>query len=163
MRKPVDILQRILIHKAEEIARGQTFQTIYDLEAMIKNQEDPRGFCANIVATINAGKPAVIAELKKASPSKGVIRSDFEPEVIAKSYAQNGATCLSVLTDVNFFQGHNDFLSVARKASGLEKDLDNVQCIVMSDTGHNMYMERPDALAKIVSDFVNSHELPRRV
>ena len=119
MRKPADILQRILIHKAEEIVRFQSIHTLHDLEVMVKNQEDPRGFCANIVATINTGKPAVIAELKKTSPSKGVIRSDFEPESIAKSYAQNGATCLSVLTDINFFQGHNDFLGVARKASGL--------------------------------------------
>ena len=119
MSKPVDILQRILIHKAEEIARFQSVHTIHDLEVMVKNQEDPRGFCDNVVATINSGKPAVIAELKKASPSKGVIRSDFEPESIAKSYAQNGATCLSVLTDINFFHGHNDFLGAARKASGL--------------------------------------------
>ncbi len=92
MSKPVDILHRILIHKAEEIAGLQNTQTMHDLEVMVKNQEDPRGFCDNVVATINSGKPAVIAELKKASPSKGVIRSDFELELIARSYAQNGAT-----------------------------------------------------------------------
>lgn len=114
-----DILQRILARKAEEIVARQAIYTIKDLEATAKTSEEPRGFCDAIATTIKVGKPAVIAELKKSSPSKGIIRSDFQPELIAESYARNGATCLSVLTDVNFFQGHNDYLGVARKASRL--------------------------------------------
>ena len=80
---------------------------------------DPRGFTAAIQQRIGQGQPAVIAEIKKASPSKGLLRADFQPAAIARSYAQGGATCLSVLTDSDFFQGHEDYLQQARAACQL--------------------------------------------
>ena len=119
MNESPDILRRILARKVEETAERRSIYTIRDLETAAKYQEEPRGFCDAIVAKVDGGSPAVIAELKKASPSKGIICRDFQPDLIAEAYALNGATCLSVLTDVDFFQGHNDFLSAARKASGL--------------------------------------------
>ena len=119
MNNPDNILTQILARKKEEISSRRAFQSIEKLKKAMRNQEDPRGFVEAIIKKTEIGETAIIAELKKASPSKGIIRSDFEPEVIAKSYSQNGATCLSVLTDVDFFQGHNDFVGIARNASGL--------------------------------------------
>ena len=119
MKDPSDILERIVSRKVDEIAERRVLHNLADLEVAARSQEDPRGFADAITATLITGKVAVIAEVKKASPSKGVIRPDFNPEMIAASYARHGATCLSVLTDVDFFQGQNEFLTGARAASGL--------------------------------------------
>lgn len=105
MKDPSDILERIVSRKVDEIAERRVLHNLADLEVAARSQEDPRGFADAITATLITGKVAVIAEVKKASPSKGVIRPDFNPEMIAASYARHGATCLSVLTDVDFFSG----------------------------------------------------------
>ncbi|HXP00361.1 MAG TPA: indole-3-glycerol phosphate synthase TrpC [Luteibacter sp.] len=114
-----DILHRILARKREEIAERSRTVTLDDLAARIAGLEDTRGFVAAIDSRLHDGKPAVIAEIKKASPSKGLIRADFDPATIARSYEQGGATCLSVLTDADFFQGHEDFVRQARDACAL--------------------------------------------
>ena len=114
-----DILNRILDRKAEEIAERQHNVPLAELTARIADQPDTRGFAAAIEAKIEAGLPAIIAEVKKASPSKGVIRADFDPAAIARSYEEAGAACLSVLTDRDFFQGSEAFLQQARKACSL--------------------------------------------
>ena len=119
MNNPDNILIQILARKKEEINARRAMHSIEDLEKAVRNQEDPRGFVEAITKKIKIGETAIIAELKKASPSKGIIRPDFEPAIIAKSYSLNGATCLSVLTDIDFFQGHNDFVCIARNVSGL--------------------------------------------
>ena len=100
-----DILNRILKRKAEEVAERRVQMPLAELIARAANLPDTRGFAAAIEAKIEAGLPAVIAEVKKASPSKGVIRTNFCPAAIARSYAAGGATCLSVLTDQRFFPG----------------------------------------------------------
>ncbi|WP_455206224.1 indole-3-glycerol phosphate synthase TrpC [Kaarinaea lacus] len=114
-----DILKKILARKQEEIAERSVNVTLEDLRARIASSSPVRGFVNAIEKTIADGKPAVIAEIKKASPSKGVIRESFDPVAIAKSYAQGGATCLSVLTDVDFFQGADSYLQQARAACSL--------------------------------------------
>jgi indole-3-glycerol phosphate synthase len=114
-----DILNRILARKAEEIAERQMKLPLPELMARIAELPDTRGFAAAIEAKIAAGLPAVIAEVKKASPSKGVIRANFDPAAIAKSYEKAGAACLSVLTDSDFFQGSEAFLQQARAACSL--------------------------------------------
>jgi indole-3-glycerol phosphate synthase len=114
-----DILQTILARKAEEVAARAASLPLAEVQARAADQPPPRGFAAAIEAGIAAGGPAVIAEVKKASPSKGVIRADFDPAVIARSYAAGGAACLSVLTDVDFFQGSDANLQLAREACTL--------------------------------------------
>ena len=114
-----DILHRILDRKVQEIAERSRKRTLDDLAARIADLEPTRGFVAAIDARLHDGDPAVIAEIKKASPSKGLIREDFDPAAIARSYEQGGATCLSVLTDADFFQGHEDFVGQARAACNL--------------------------------------------
>ena len=114
-----DILDRILVRKIEEIAERSARVSMSELIARVADLDDTRGFAAAIEAKIEAGLPAVIAEIKKASPSKGVIRTDFDPATIAQSYERGGATCLSVLTDVDFFQGSEDYLRQARAACSL--------------------------------------------
>lgn len=114
-----DILDRILERKVEEVAERRLHVPLADLTARIADAPDTRGFAAAIEARIDAGLPAVIAEVKKASPSKGVIRADFDPAAIARSYATAGATCLSVLTDRDFFQGSEACLQQARAACSL--------------------------------------------
>lgn len=114
-----DILDRILARKVEEVAERSARLPLNELAARIADLPDTRGFAAAIEATIEAGQPAVIAEIKKASPSKGVIRADFDPLAIAHSYAKGGATCLSVLTDVDFFQGADRFLEQVRAGCDL--------------------------------------------
>lgn len=114
-----DILDRILARKVEELAERSGRLPLAELIARVADLPDTRGFAAAIESGIEAGKPAVIAEVKKASPSKGVIRADFDPAAIARSYEQGGASCLSVLTDADFFQGHEDYLRQARAACSL--------------------------------------------
>ena len=114
-----DILNRILARKAEEVAERRARLPEAELIARIAELPGTRGFAAAIEAKIDAGLPAVIAEVKKASPSKGLIRTDFDPAAIAKSYAAAGAACLSVLTDSDFFQGSEAFLQQAREACSL--------------------------------------------
>lgn len=113
------ILRRILDRKAEEIYTRQGNAPEAELRERFVDVPPPRGFSAALEAKIAARQPAVIAEIKKASPSKGVIREDFRPAEIAQSYAQHGATCLSVLTDVDFFQGSDDYLQEVRAACDL--------------------------------------------
>ncbi|WP_457944441.1 indole-3-glycerol phosphate synthase TrpC [Vreelandella alkaliphila] len=113
------ILTRILARKDEEVAERRQAVSEADLLALADKQSAPRGFIAALNARIAAGDAAVIAEVKKASPSKGVMREDFHPDDIAKRYAEGGAACLSVLTDADFFQGHEDFLIAARDACDL--------------------------------------------
>ncbi len=111
-----DILQRILARKVEEVAQRAARVPLAELAAHCTDLPEPRGFADAIEARIAGGEAAVIAEVKKASPSKGMIRADFDPAAIARSYQAGGATCLSVLTDVDFFQGADDDLRQARAA-----------------------------------------------
>jgi len=114
-----DILQRILLRKAEEITARQAQVSLASLRQLASQASAPRGFACAIENVIEAGGDAVIAEIKKASPSKGVIREDFNPQQLAQSYQRGGATCLSVLTDIDFFQGHDDYLKQAKAACDL--------------------------------------------
>ena len=114
-----DILTTILARKADEIAERSARVSLADLRARVADAPPARGFADALNAMIAQGDPAVIAEVKKASPSKGVIRPDFRPADIAVSYEFGGAACLSVLTDVDFFQGADDYLRQARDACTL--------------------------------------------
>ena len=117
------VLKRIVARKLEEIAERQQHTTIDDLKLRIEANRNgpmaPRGFAKAMQAKLDLGLPAVIAEAKKASPSKGVIRESFNPAAIAASYQAGGAACMSVLTDADFFQGHEDYLQQARAACEL--------------------------------------------
>ncbi|MEM8513472.1 indole-3-glycerol phosphate synthase [Massilia sp. MP_M2] len=118
-----DILDKILAVKADEVAAARKHRDLYSLRNEVESDGDARrslrGFEQALRAKIAAGQAGVIAEVKKASPSKGVLRADFQPAAIAQSYAEHGAACLSVLTDVNFFQGCADYLRQARAACAL--------------------------------------------
>lgn len=114
-----DILNRILARKVEEVAERRARVPEAELIARIADLPDTRGFAAAVEAKIDADLPAVIAEVKRASPSKGLIRPNFDPAAIAKSYERAGAACLSVLTDSDFFQGSEAFLQQAREACSL--------------------------------------------
>ena len=114
-----DILDTILIRKAQEIAERSTRVPLAELVARAADAPATRGFAEALHTAIAHGEPAVIAEVKKASPSKGVIRPDFHPADIAMSYEFGGAACLSVLTDVDFFQGADAYLQQAREACTL--------------------------------------------
>nr|WP_255470296.1 indole-3-glycerol phosphate synthase TrpC [Pseudoxanthomonas sp. 3HH-4] len=114
-----DILTTILARKADEIAERSAREPLADLRARAGDASPTRGFADALNAMVAQGDPAVIAEVKKASPSKGVIRPDFRPADIAVSYEFGGAACLSVLTDVDFFQGADDYLKQAREACTL--------------------------------------------
>ncbi len=114
-----DILNKILATKRQEIAAGSMITSLKTMQDAALAMPDTRDFVGAIKAKIAAGHAAVIAEIKKASPSKGVIRENFQPAEIAKSYEQGGAACLSVLTDVHYFQGSVDYLKQARAACKL--------------------------------------------
>lgn len=113
------ILKRIIERKFIEVDERSALVSATELEALVKSQDRCRGFAAAMVKKLNQGKSAVIAEVKKASPSKGVIREYFDPEAIAVSYQRGGAACLSVLTDVDFFQGSDKNLELVRAACTL--------------------------------------------
>jgi indole-3-glycerol phosphate synthase len=114
-----DILRKILARKREEIAARAGRLPLPVLRQRAGSTPAPRGFLHAIRSRLDAGRPAVIAEIKKASPSKGLLRADFRPADIARSYERHGATCLSVLTDVDFFQGADEHLQQARDACAL--------------------------------------------
>jgi len=114
-----DILQRILARKREEIDERRARVRQIELIARLNGAPRVRGFADALRANIAVGQAAVIAEIKKASPSRGVMRPDFHPDEIAASYASGGAACLSVLTDVDFFQGADEYLTEARNACAL--------------------------------------------
>ncbi len=114
-----DVLKRILARKREEVAERRARTSLFELKARAASAPPVRGFADAVAARIDAGTAAVIAEVKKASPSKGVIRADFDPAAIARSYQAGGAACLSVLTDVDFFQGSDAYLVEARGACDL--------------------------------------------
>ena len=113
------VLEKILARKAEEVAERRARVSLAELEAQAKLADAPRGFANALIAQAKLKQPAVIAEIKKASPSKGVIRENFVPSEIAVSYEKGGATCLSVLTDIDYFQGSDLFLQQARAACKL--------------------------------------------
>lgn len=119
MKDTPDILKRIVARKHEEIAERRARVPLGRLAEAAASADAPRGFVAALQAKIDAGLAAVIAEIKKASPSKGVLRADFRPAEIARSYAHGGAACLSVLTDVDYFQGSDAYLQQARAACSL--------------------------------------------
>jgi indole-3-glycerol phosphate synthase len=114
-----NILDTIIATKFEEIKASQKIKSLNQLKDEVQNTSPPRGFIKAIETQLSKNKAAVIAEIKKASPSKGVIRENFNPKEIAISYQKGGATCLSVLTDQKYFQGHAHFLKEARDACSL--------------------------------------------
>ncbi len=116
---PPDILKKILAVKHTEVTAAKAAKPLAAMRAAAESQLAPRDFVAALRAKIAQGKPAVIAEVKKASPSKGVLRTDFDPAAIAADYARHGAACLSVLTDRQFFQGAPEYLQQARAACAL--------------------------------------------
>jgi indole-3-glycerol phosphate synthase len=118
-----DILHKILSVKADEVAVAKKHRDLASLRRDVESNQDARqalrGFEASLRAKISAGHAGVIAEVKKASPSKGILRADFQPAQIAQTYAAHGASCLSVLTDVQFFQGSAEYLQQARAACSI--------------------------------------------
>lgn len=119
MKTSSDVLNKIMQHKAEEVGFAKRNLSLADQKAMADDQAPTRGFVNAIQQKLQNNQSAVIAEVKKASPSKGVIRPDFDPQQIAESYAENGAACLSVLTDEEFFKGHMEYMKAARVACEL--------------------------------------------
>jgi indole-3-glycerol phosphate synthase len=113
------VLEKILARKVEEVAERSARVSLAELERLAQQADAPRGFAQALIAQAKSKQPAVIAEIKKASPSKGVIREHFVPADIARSYEKGGATCLSVLTDVDYFQGADVYLQQARAACKL--------------------------------------------
>ncbi len=114
-----DVLARICAEKLEHIARTKSVRPRNELEAAAKAASPPRGFAERLRAAAEGGDYGLIAEIKKASPSKGLIRADFDPPALARAYAAGGATCLSVLTDEPYFQGNDEYLVSARAAVDL--------------------------------------------
>jgi len=114
-----DILKRILRRKAEIVAERSEQIGLKAFSTRVESAPAPRGFVDALRGRVDAGGAGVIAEVKKASPSKGVLRPDFDPEAIARSYERGGATCLSVLTDEDYFQGRDEYLQLARAATSV--------------------------------------------
>lgn len=119
MTQATDILSRILTRKQEEVQVRERELPLTELRHRLADSPPTRGFVRALRARIARGEPAVIAEIKRASPSKGLLRDPYDPPAIARSYEAGGATCLSVLTDIEFFQGHPDHLQAARAACRL--------------------------------------------
>ncbi|MFJ4055540.1 MULTISPECIES: indole-3-glycerol phosphate synthase TrpC [Pseudomonas] len=113
------VLERIIARKFQEVAERSARVSLAEMERLAKEADAPRGFANALIEQAKRKQPAVIAEIKKASPSKGVIRENFVPSEIAVSYEKGGATCLSVLTDVDYFQGADEYLQQARAAVSL--------------------------------------------
>jgi len=129
-----DILNEINAHKRDHIARCKSVRSLTDIENLAHQANSPRGFIQALKNTVSDGRYALIAEIKKASPSKGLIRADFNPPQLAKAYQRAGASCLSVLTDVEYFQGADEYLVQVKNAVSLpvlRKDfmLDSYQVI----------------------------------
>ncbi len=114
MQDTPTVLKKIIARKHEEVARDQSALNYAEVLAQAKDMAPCRGFVSAIESKLSASLPAIIAEIKKASPSKGVIRENFHPAAIAESYEKAGAACLSVLTDVDYFQGANAYMQEAR-------------------------------------------------
>ncbi len=114
-----NMLDRIISHKAKEVANAKNILPLSEIETQARAATAPRGFIKSIKKFHDEGKPALIAEIKKASPSKGLIRPDFDPAHLADAYENGGAACISVLTDIAFFQGHPQYLKEVRTASTL--------------------------------------------
>jgi indole-3-glycerol phosphate synthase len=119
MNNTPDILKKIIERKLEEIAERVSKVSLDEIKQKAQQADAPRGFVQSIKNKIAEGKAGVIAEVKKASPSKGVMRENFDPVQIAQSYEKGGAACLSVLTDIDFFQGSDEYLQQARAACSL--------------------------------------------
>lgn len=113
------ILEKIVAHKHTEVAGARKKRSLSELESNFPSPQELRGFAKAMQTSVGKRQPAIIAEVKKASPSKGLIREDFQPALHGRQYADAGATCLSVLTDRDFFQGHDDFMVAAREACNL--------------------------------------------
>jgi len=114
-----DVLARICADKIEHIARRKVERPLADIENAARAAPPPRGFASRLANALESGRYGLIAEIKKASPSRGMIRADFDVAALARAYERGGATCLSVLTDGPYFHGDDAYLSVAREASGL--------------------------------------------
>ena len=116
---PPDILKKILARKHEEVSERSQTLDLDTLKSSLSDKQKPMGFENALRHAVSQGRSAVIAEVKKASPSKGVLRENFDPAAIAQSYAAGGASCLSVLTDIDFFQGADAYLQQAKQAAGI--------------------------------------------